>query len=213
VPKVRPSVPGRGTQTRTIRSARHLPLLARRVWRRAQVHRTWGPTPPQIQSALCWNSKLVSHCHSRCCLLCSVPFTPSTASMRGARVSSQTTSPPTRSSRTSSWLGGCVSRYWVMLFHWISLVGVLYRYAALVVAYWSDLISSRGEVSDSAPPAPKILDLSQPVYVFEMGSASARFAFMFIQAVSRRLKWRPDLRQLRWCYVLTDFVEETMRAW
>jgi hypothetical protein len=56
------------------------------------------------------------------------------------------------------------------------------------------------------------LDPEQPVYIVELGAGAGRFAYLFLREFSALLG-RSPLCGVRWTYVLTDFIEETIGYW
>lgn len=66
------------------------------------------------------------------------------------------------------------------------------RYAELAIAYIRD----------------NIIDPAEPVYIFDLGAGSGRFAFLFLKAFKRLL---PE--ELKFKYILTDIAEPTLAFW
>lgn len=65
-----------------------------------------------------------------------------------------------------------------------------------------------GYLRDKAPR----LCPDQPLYIIELGAGTGRFGFHFLKKFSRLLAQSP-LRELRWCYVLTDFTASLVNPW
>jgi len=57
-----------------------------------------------------------------------------------------------------------------------------------------------------------VLDRSQPVYIVELGAGSGRLGFNFLNALASFFD-DSALRDVRFTYVLTDFVENNVRFW
>lgn len=70
-------------------------------------------------------------------------------------------------------------------------------YADLIVAYLQD-----------HPP-----DLEQPFYLLELGSGTGRFAYQLVRDLTRKFAYFENLRQLRFCLVLSDIVRDNVEFW
>lgn len=80
-------------------------------------------------------------------------------------------------------------------------------YARLVFAFLRDCqTATPGE--EGFPP----LDLSQPLYIIELGSGSGRLAFHFLKNFLPLLA-RSALKEIPLKFVLTDFAEQTLEFW
>lgn len=82
-------------------------------------------------------------------------------------------------------------------------------YAKLVLGFWQDLML-RPMLEPGALPG---LDLSEPVYVMEIGSASGRFAHMFVRSMLSMLPVIPYLRALKWKFIMTDLPQKNIDSW
>ena len=70
-------------------------------------------------------------------------------------------------------------------------------YADLIVAYWRD-----------DPP-----DLSRIFYLLELGSGTGRFAYQLVRDLNRKLSYFAELKDLRFCLVLSDIVRDNLEFW
>lgn len=75
-----------------------------------------------------------------------------------------------------------------------------HKFAQVVLGYLKDC---------SAPNATNPIDLSHPVYLFDIGAGSGRFAFLFLKTLTALLTI-PDLKI---CYVMTDIAEKNIAFW
>lgn len=57
------------------------------------------------------------------------------------------------------------------------------------------------------------LDLSEPVYIIEVGSASGRFAHMFVRSMISLVSQLPYFKKLKWCFVMTDLPKKNIDSW
>jgi hypothetical protein len=71
-------------------------------------------------------------------------------------------------------------------------------YARMVLSFWHDLRDS--------------LDLSQPLYIVEMGAGSGRFAYRFLKTIMALLEQKPEPRP-RLVYVMTDAIQSVVDFW
>lgn len=55
--------------------------------------------------------------------------------------------------------------------------------------------------------------LQEPLCILELGAGTGRFAYNMVRSLLRKLEYFPHLRGKRVLYVLSDFVESTVRFW
>lgn len=82
-------------------------------------------------------------------------------------------------------------------------------YAHVVFGFLRDCHAAANQ-DDASTFAP--LDLSQPVYVVELGSGPGRFAYLFLKKLLD-IKSRSVLKNIPVKYVMTDFAERTIEDW
>ncbi len=70
-------------------------------------------------------------------------------------------------------------------------------YADLIVAYLRD-----------HPP-----DMSRVFYMLELGSGTGKFAYQLVRDLRRKLAYFEELKNLRFCLVLSDIVRENVEFW
>lgn len=61
---------------------------------------------------------------------------------------------------------------------------------------------------DQPPPCPE-----EPIYLLEIGSGTGRLAFNLIRELLRKQSYFPQTRSLKFVMILSDVVEENVRAW
>lgn len=75
------------------------------------------------------------------------------------------------------------------------------KYAHLVLGYLRDGL---------APNAKNPIDLNEPVYIFDLGAGTGRFAFVFLKQLQNLARGLPFLQKLPLRYVMTDIVESNL---
>lgn len=80
-------------------------------------------------------------------------------------------------------------------------------YARVVFGFLRDCYAARDEAAGFAP-----LDLSQPIYIVELGAGSGRFGAYFLKRLLDFMK-HPILNDVRVQYVMTDFTERNIAYW
>jgi tetratricopeptide (TPR) repeat protein len=77
-----------------------------------------------------------------------------------------------------------------------------YKYAQLVVAFLRDTLSSTAKIP---------LNLQEPLYFFDLGAGTGRFAYVFLKQLMKLLQALPQFAGLRLCYILTDIVDSNLQ--
>jgi hypothetical protein len=73
-------------------------------------------------------------------------------------------------------------------------------YAHVVLGYLRDGLSQHA------------LDLNHPIYLFDLGAGTGRFAYLFLKELFRFIG-KGDLSQIRICYVMTDIATDNIAYW
>lgn len=73
-------------------------------------------------------------------------------------------------------------------------------YAHVVLGFLRDCLSSH------------VLDLSEPIYIIDLGAGTGRFAYFFIKKLLQALD-ALELTEIKICYVLTDISHENIAFW
>ncbi|MBA3815845.1 MAG: hypothetical protein H0X29_04865 [Parachlamydiaceae bacterium] len=58
----------------------------------------------------------------------------------------------------------------------------------------------------------KVFDFNHPVYLFDLGAGTGRFAYLFLKELFRLIGEGP-LTQIKLCYVMTDIAEDNIDFW
>lgn len=74
------------------------------------------------------------------------------------------------------------------------------EYVNIALGYIQDSLNIKGKTS---------IEPSEPLYIFDLGAGSGRFAFLFLKELTEALQVL-NLERLNFCYVITDFVEENL---
>lgn len=73
-------------------------------------------------------------------------------------------------------------------------------YAQIVLGYLRDCIAKEGAAS---------IDLSKPLYIFDLGAGTGRFGYLFLKEL-KKLLITSDLLKIKLCYVMTDIAEQNI---
>lgn len=73
-------------------------------------------------------------------------------------------------------------------------------YAHVALGYLKDLLTNQA------------IDVSQPVYLFDLGAGTGRFAYLFLKQLFQLIGKGP-LSQIKLCYVMTDIAEDNIAFW
>lgn len=77
------------------------------------------------------------------------------------------------------------------------------EYVEVVVGYIRDCLSP-----DAATP----INLNEPIYIFDLGAGTGRFADLFLKTLTEYLNL-PALKDVKLCYVMTDIAEKNIAFW
>jgi tetratricopeptide (TPR) repeat protein len=101
----------------------------------------------------------------------------------------------------SAWESGAVPSYVT------SNSYIATTYAHVVLAFLRDAVAAHGRKDTAAQ-----VDPTKPIYIVELAAGHGRFSFLFLKKFLSILR-DSSLRELKICYVMTDFTENNLRSW
>lgn len=75
------------------------------------------------------------------------------------------------------------------------------QYAQLIISYLRDGLS---------PHAHRPIDIGEPIYLFDLGAGTGRFAYVFLKHFFKLIQGIPLLQNLTFRYIMTDIVESNL---